>query len=66
MNNLSLVTKIRLDSMPYCDFKYLKIKKGKFLIYDRKSILLFNKNLSHKELFPFVTKKKYILYLLKK
>ena len=66
MNNLSLVTKIRLYSMPYCDFKYLKIKKGKFLIYDRKSILLFNKNLSHKELFPFVDEEEIHIIFIKK
>ena len=53
MSNLSLETKIKINSMPYGDFEYLKINKGKFLIYNRKEILLFNKNLSYKKLFPF-------------
>jgi len=54
MNNLSLVTKIRINSMPFGNFEYLKIKKEKFLIYNEKEILLFNKNLSYKKLFSFL------------
>jgi len=66
MNNLSLVTKIKIDSMPYGDFKYLKIKKGKFLIYNEKEILLFNKNLSYKKLFPFHDEKEISIKFIKK
>ena len=66
MNKLSLVTKIGLHSKLFSNFKYLKIKKGKFLIHDRKSILLFNKNLSHKELFPFVDKEEINIKFIKK
>lgn len=66
MNKLSLVTKIELNSMPFSDFKYLKIKKGKFLIYNRKNILLFNKNLSYKELFPFVDEDEMHIIFIKK
>jgi len=48
------VTKIRINSMPFGNFEYLKIKKEKFLIYNEKEILLFNKNLSYKKLFSFL------------
>ena len=40
--------------MPFGNFEYLKIKKEKFLIYNEKEILLFNKNLSYKKLFSFL------------
>jgi len=66
MSNLSLVTKIKINSMPYGDFEYLKIKKGKFLIYNEKEILLFNKNLSYKKLFLFHDEKEIFIHFIKK
>ena len=66
MSNLSLVTKIKLNSLRYGNFNYLKIKKGKFLIYNREEILLFNKNLSYKNLFPFHDEKEIFIKFIKK
>jgi len=66
MSNLSLVTKIRVDSMPYGNFEYLKIGKGKFLIYNREEILLFNKNLNYKKLFPFLEEDEIYIQFIKK
>ena len=66
MSNLSLETKIRINSMPYGNFEYLKIKKGKFLIYNREEILLFNKNLSYKKLFPFLEEDEIYIHFIKK
>ena len=66
MSKLSLMTKIRIDSMPYGNFEYVKIKKGKFLIYNSQEILLFNKNLSYKKLFPFLDDDEMNIKLIKK
>ena len=66
MNNLSLVTKIRINSMPFENLEYLKIKKRKFLIYNEQEILLFNQNLSYKKLSSFLEEDEIYVQFIKK
>jgi len=56
INKLNLQTKINLKFLKnnYNKFiKFLNLKDGRFILYSEKEILLFNKNLKYKILFPF-------------
>ena len=51
INGINLQTKIELNSN-YIQFNFLGLKDDSFIIYNKKEILLFNKNLSYKKIFP--------------
>ena len=51
MDNLSLQTKIKINLDTSRTFNYLNLNYGSFLIYTRKDIIIFYKNLSFKKLF---------------
>ena len=53
MDSLSLQTKIKLNLGRYTfTFNYLNLYNGSFIIYTSEEIILFNKNLSFKKIFP--------------
>ena len=64
MDNLSLVTKIKLNLDS--NNKYLEVKNGQFIIYDSKQILLFSKNLSYKKLNLTNNEKEIYIHFIKK
>ena len=51
MDNLSLQTKIEISSDSWTNYNYINFNYGSFLIYTRKDIIIFYKNLSFKKLF---------------
>ena len=51
MDNLSLQTIIEINSDSWGIYNYLNLNYGSFLIYSRKDIIIFYKNLSFKKLF---------------
>ena len=51
LNQISLQTKIKLD-LSSMNIKYLILEDGRFIIYNKYEILMFDKNLSFKKLFP--------------
>ena len=50
INGINLQTKIELNSN-YIQFNFLGLKDDSFIIYNKKEILLFNKNLKNIKLF---------------
>ena len=51
MDNLSLQTIIEINSDNWGTYNYINLNYGSFLIYSRKDIIIFYKNLSFKKLF---------------
>ena len=53
INGISLQTKIELN-LNYIQCNFLDLKDGSFIIYNKKEILPFNKNLSYKKYFLLI------------
>ena len=58
INQISLQVKIHLDYST--DFTYLNLEEGRFIIYTKNEILIFDKKLNFKKLYPSDSDDKYI------